>query len=55
MIELKDDKGKILPKEIQERVNSFIDGIPNINWYNPSKTLIQEDIDKQIKFTFECF
>ena len=55
MIILKDDSDKILWDEIQERVNAFIDKIPKINWYRPSKDLKQEDIDKQINFILECF
>lgn len=55
MIILKDDSDKILWDEIQERVNAFIDKIPKINWYRPSKYLKQEDIDKQINIVLECF
>gem|GEM_PF-4397662 len=55
MLELKDDNGKILPKKIQKRVNDFIDSLPKIPWFKPSKNLKKKDVDKQIKFTLECF
>lgn len=29
MLELKDDNGKLLPKKIQNKVNTFIDNLKN--------------------------
>mgnify|MGYP000530505669 CR=1 FL=1 len=51
----KDDKGKELPKKVQKRVGDFIDKLSVINWLNPSSELKKEEVDKQVKFTLECF
>ena len=52
---LKDDNGKELPKKVQKRVNDFINHLPKVNWFKPSPSLKKEDVEKQIKFTLECF
>ena len=52
---LKDDNGKKLPKEVQTRVNAFIDNLPKVNWFKPYPNLKKEDVEKQINFTLECF
>ena len=55
MIEFKDDKGKLLPKKVQKRVNDFIDHLKDVSWFKPSADLKQVEVDKQIKFTLKCF
>lgn len=55
MLELKDDDGLPLPQEVQDRVNQFIDKIPTIPWFKPSKDLKKEEVEKQATFTLECF
>lgn len=52
---LKDDNWKELPKKTQNRVNKFIDGLKDVSWLKPSKSLKKEDVDKQVRFTLECF
>ena len=54
-LKLQDDNGNDLPQEVQERVNNFIDKLPTIPWFKPSKDLKKSDVDKQINFTLECF
>ena len=55
MLELKDNNGILLPQEVQDRVNNFIDNLQKIPWLKPSKELKKEEVDKQAKFTLECF
>jgi len=55
MIVLKDDNGKKLPKEVQKRVNEFIDHLKDVAWFNPSPDLKKEDVEKQAIFTLKCF
>jgi len=52
---LRDDNGKVLPEKINNRVNDFIDSLPKANWFNPSSDLKKKDVDKQVKFTLDCF
>ena len=52
---LKDDNGKALPKKVQKRVNDFINHLPKVPWFNPSPDLKKEDVEKQVKFTLDCF
>jgi hypothetical protein len=55
MLELKDDNGLPLPQEVQDRVNNFIDKLPTVPWFKPSKELKKEEVEKQAMFTLECF
>jgi hypothetical protein len=55
MLILKDDNGNELPKKVQDRVNAFIDNLPNVPWFKPKPDLKKEDVEKQINFTLECF
>jgi hypothetical protein len=55
MLELKDDNGLPLPQEVQDRVNNFIDKLPTVPWFKPSKDLKKEEVEKQALFTLECF
>ena len=55
MLTLKDDKGNPLPDDVQKRVNDFIEHLKNVQWFAPSPTLRKEDVEKQAKFTLECF
>lgn len=55
MLILKDNNGIELPQEVQDRVNTFIDNLPKVSWFKPSKELKKEEVEKQIKFTLECF
>ena len=55
MLNLKDDNENPLPQEVQDRVNAFIDNLPKVKWFNPSPSLKKEDVEKQAKFTLECF
>lgn len=55
MLELKDDNGLPLAQEVQDRVNQFIDKLPTISWFKPSKDLKIEEVEKQATFTLECF
>ena len=52
---LNDDNGTPLPQEVQDRVNTFIDDLPNIQWLKPKKDLKKEDVERQALFTLECF
>ena len=52
---LNDDNGNPLPQEVQDRVNTFIEKLPTIPWFKPSKELKKEEVEKQAKFTLECF
>lgn len=55
MLTLKDDNGIELPQEVQDRVNAFIDNLPKVTWFKPSEELKKEEVEKQVKFTLECF
>lgn len=55
MLQLKDDNGNNLPQEVQDRVNNFIDNIPNVSWFKPNPDLKKSDVEKQINFTLKCF
>jgi hypothetical protein len=48
MLQIKTDSGN-------DRVNSFIENLKNVNWFNPDKNLKKEDIEKQINIILECF
>ena len=50
-----DDNGNPLPQEVQDRVNTFIDNLQKVPWFKPSKELKREEVEKQAKFTLECF
>jgi len=55
MSKLKDDNGKALPPKVQKRVDDFISHLKDVHWFNPSSDLKKEDIEKQVKFTLDCF
>jgi len=50
-----DNNGNPLPQEVQDRVNTFIDNLQKVPWFKPSKELKKEEVEKQAKFTLECF
>ncbi len=52
---LKDDNGNLLPQEVRDGVNNFIDNLQTIPWLKPSPSLKKEDVETQAKFTLECF
>ncbi len=54
-LKFKDDNGNELPQNVQDRVNAFIEKLPTIPWFKPSKELKKEEVEKQAKFTLECF
>jgi len=51
----KDDNGNELPQNIQDRVNAFIEHLPQVSWFKPNKDIKKSDIETQVKFTLECF
>jgi len=51
----KDDNGNELPQNIQDRVNAFIEHLPQVPWFKPNKDIKKSDIETQVKFTLECF
>ena len=55
MLTFTNDTGKKLPKIVQNRVNAFIDNLPKVPWFKPSKGLKKEEVEKQANFTLECF
>jgi hypothetical protein len=55
MIELKDNNGNLLPKEVQKRINDFIEHLKEINWFRPSKDLKKTEADRQAELVLECF
>jgi len=54
-MKFKDDNGKELPKKVQKRVNEFIDSLEKVSWFKPSPDLKKADVEKQAKFTLDCF
>jgi len=48
MLQIKTDSGN-------DRVNSFIENLKNVNWFNPDQNLKKEDIEKQANIILECF
>ena len=55
MLQLKDDNGNLLPQDVQDRVNNFIDNLQNVSWFKPKPDLKKSDVEKQINFMLECF
>ena len=55
MSKLKDDNGKALLPKVQKRVDDFISHLKDVHWFSPSSDLKKEDIEKQVKFTLDCF
>lgn len=54
-LELRDDNGTLLQQDVQDRVNNFIENVANIKFFKPDQNLKKADVDKQAKFTLECF
>ena len=55
MLTLKDNNGKPIPKDVQKRVNDFIDSLQTIKWFQPDPKLDKKAVEKQAKLTLECF
>ena len=55
MLELKNDSWELLPDNVQKRVWDFIENVSKISWFNPNQELKKIEVDKQAKFTLECF
>ena len=55
MLELKNDSWELLPDDVQKRVWDFIENLSKISWFNPNQELKKIEVDKQAKFTLECF
>ena len=54
-MKLIDDNGKPLPKKVQKRMDDFIESLKTYPWFKPSPNLKKEDVEKQVKFTLDCF
>lgn len=50
-----DDNGKPLPKDVQKRVNDFLERVKKVNWFNPSPDLKKKEVDRQVEFMLKCF
>jgi len=55
MTELLNDKGESIPRKTQTKINDFIKGLKDVPWFSPSAKLKKEEVEKQAKFTLECF
>ena len=44
-----------LPKNVEKQLDEYIQRIKDINWFQPSKEIKRDEIDKQINFSLEAF
>ena len=44
-----------LPKEVEERLDAYIERINNIRWFQPQVEIDKEETDKEIKFVLKAF
>ena len=50
-----DKYGQELPKEIEERLDAYIERIKAIKWFKPSKDFRREDAERQISVALKAF
>ena len=47
--------GQELPKEVEEKLDKYIERIKSIKWFKPNKDLKKEVVEKQVSLVLEAF